>query len=150
MDEKDIKILDILQKNGRITNKKLSELMKLSPPSVLERVKKLEKNKIIIGYKAVLDREKIGRPILAFISAQLEKNDKQSIKNFMDSLRELDEVLEAYQVTGRFDFLIKVSAKNLEDLNNIISEKVSSIDSVSKIETFLILNSIEDGYYPLS
>ena len=149
MDKKDKKILDILQKDGRITNERLSEIMKLSPPSVLERVKKLEKSKIIQGYKAILDREKIGRPILAFISILLEKNDRKSINELFEHLHHTEEVLEIYQVTGRFDFLVKVTAKNLEDLNHIISDKISPTSLIKKVETFLILKSIEDGIYPL-
>ena len=149
MDSRDLKILDVLQRNGRITNKKLSEILKLSPPSVLERVRKLEDKKIIKGYKSVLDREKIGRPILAFLSIALERNNKDANSSLLDHLTNLDEVLEVYQVTGRFDFLIKISAGNLQDLDNIISTKVSESPFVKKVETFLVLNSFEEGIYPL-
>ncbi len=147
MDKKDIKILEILQREGRITNKKLSELLDLSPPSVLERVRKLESSKIIRGYKAIIDREKIERPILAFVSITLEKNNEKTIKELFQYLKDLKEVLEIYHVTGRFDFFLKVSAKSLQDLNSIISAKISESSAVKKVETFLVLNSVEEANY---
>jgi len=150
VDKKDIKILETLQKDGRITNKKLAEELKLSPPSVLERVRKLESAGVIRSYHAKIDREKIGRPILAFISIYLEKNNENTIKKLFDYLKNLDEVLEIFHITGRFDFLLKVSAKNLQDLNNIISARISESEAVKKVETFLVLDSYENGNYPIS
>jgi|YNPMSStandDraft_2_1061718.scaffolds.fasta_scaffold01040_5 Lrp/AsnC family leucine-responsive transcriptional regulator len=149
IDKKDIQILKILQKNGKITNKDLSIELKLSPPSVLERVKKLENLGYIKEYKAIIDREKIGRPILALICIYLEKNNEETVLKLIDYLKKQEEVLEIYHVTGRFDFIVKVSAKNLQDLNKVISAKISESEAVKKVETFLVLDSFERNEYPI-
>lgn len=149
IDDKDLKILQILQKNGKITNKKLSEELNLSPPSVLERVKKLENYGYIKEYRAILDRDKIGRSILAFICIYLEKNNEETVNNLFNYLVKLNEVLEIFHVTGRFDFIVKVTAKNLQDLNKVISAKISESEAVKKVETFLVLDAFERNEYPI-
>ncbi|MCX8059418.1 MAG: Lrp/AsnC family transcriptional regulator [Spirochaetes bacterium] len=149
IDNKDLKILQILQKNGKITNKKLSDELNLSPPSVLERVKRLENSGYIKEYKAILDRDKIGRPILAFICIYLEKNNEETVNSLFKYLINLNEVLEIFHITGRFDFIVKVSAKNLQDLNKVISAKISESEAVKKVETFLVLDAFERNEYPI-
>jgi len=149
MDLKNKAILDILQKDGRIPNKEIAEKVFLSPPSVLERVKKLEQQGIILGYKAILNRNAISRPILAISSITLSNNSAETIDEVLKYFSSIPEVLEVFHLTGRFDFIIKITAKSLEDLKLIISEKISKIGGIQKIETSLVLQSVEKCIYPL-
>lgn len=149
MDARNKKILEILQINGRITNKEIAEKILLSPPSVLERVKKMESEKIIIGYKAILNRKAIGRPILAFTFIMLSNNSAETIKSVLNYLSQIPELLEVYHLTGRFDFLVKTTATSLENLNEIISEKISKAPGIQKVETSLVLDANEKNIYPI-
>lgn len=149
MDARNKKILEILQKNGRITNKEIAEQIYLSPPSVLERVKKLETDGVILGYKALLNRKAIGRPILAFTFIMLSNNSAETITSVLKYLSDIPELLEVYHLTGRFDFLVKTSATSLENLNEIISEKISKAPGIQKVETSLVLDADEKDIYPI-
>ncbi|MCR4421895.1 MAG: Lrp/AsnC family transcriptional regulator [Spirochaetales bacterium] len=149
MDARNKKILEILQKNGRITNKEIAEQIYLSPPSVLERVKKLETDGVILGYKALLNRKAIGRPILAFTFIMLSNNSAETITSVLKYLSDIPELLEVYHLTGRFDFLVKTSATSLENLNEIISEKISKAPGIQKVETSLVLDADEKDMYPI-
>ncbi len=149
MDFKNKKILEILQTNGRITNKEIAEQIHLSPPSVLERVKKMENEGIISGYKAILNRKAIGRPILSFTFITLSNNSAETITSVLNYLSDIPELLEVYHLTGRFDFIVKTTAKSLENLNEIISEKISKAPGIQKVETALVLDENEKNIYPI-
>jgi len=149
MDSRNKKILEILQKNGRITNKEIAEMIHLSPPSVLERVKKMENDRIITGYKAILNRKTIGRPILAFTFIMLSNNSAETITSVLNYLSDIPELLEVYHLTGRFDFIVKTSATSLDNLNEIISEKISKAPGIQKVETALVLDECEKNIFPI-
>lgn len=149
MDARNKKILEILQKDGRITNKEIAEKIHLSPPSVLERVKKMETDGTILGYRVILNRKLIGRPILAFTFIILSNNSAETINSVLKYLSEIPELLEIYHLTGRFDFLVKATATSLENLNEIISEKISKAPGIQKVETSLVLDANEKNIYPI-
>ncbi len=149
MDLRNKKILEILQLDGRITNKEIAEKIHLSPPSVLERVKKMENDGIISGYKAILNRKAIGRLILAFTFITLSNNSAETITSVLNYLSEIPELMGVYHLTGRFDFIVKTSATSLDNLNEIISEKISKAPGIQKVETSLVLDENEKNIYPI-
>ena len=110
-DDIDKKILNILQEEGRITNTKLAKEIGISPPSMLERVKRLENSGVIEKFVALIDREKTGFGLLVLIMVSLSLHQIASLENVKNSITELDEVLECYQVSGDVDFLLKVETK---------------------------------------
>ncbi len=108
MDSIDLKIVEILKRNGRISNKNLSEIIGLNPSSTLERVKKLEEKGIITGYSANLDYNKIGFTTTAIIQIALERHNREIINKFIKHISSLKEVTELYHISGQYDYMLKI------------------------------------------
>ncbi|RKD28833.1 Lrp/AsnC family transcriptional regulator [Thermohalobacter berrensis] len=138
MDSTDCKILEILQTKGRISMKELGKLVALSPPAVAERVKRLEENGIIKGYKAVVDAEKLGRAINVFINVAM-KVDKH--KGFLEFVNKNDNIVECHHVTGPYCMIIKASLTKMSDLEKLLDQ----VQEFGDTETFIILSSPVKG-----
>ncbi|MCB0430675.1 MAG: Lrp/AsnC family transcriptional regulator [Flavobacteriales bacterium] len=140
LDKTDLKILRILQENGRITNLSLSQEIGLSPAPTLERVKKLENAGIIQSYHAVVDDSKVGLQIQAFIQVSLTRQVNNAIVNFKKQIHQIPEVMECYQVTGNADYVLKVIVPDISAFEELISEKLSSMEEIGSMQTTVILS----------
>tara|TARA_R110002096_G_scaffold11293_1_gene41918 strand:+ start:990 stop:1475 length:486 start_codon:yes stop_codon:yes gene_type:complete len=145
LDSLDRNILKILQKNGKITNAKLSEEIGLSPAPTLERVKKLEQSGIIKSYHAELNSEKLGLGVNTFVQVSLKGHNKTNIDIFTSKIKEIDEVIECHHVTGSGDFLLRVIAKDIASYQLLMLEKVSDIEVVDSLQTMVILSTFKDS-----
>ena len=139
LDLTDLKILKKLQENGKITNLQLSEEIGLSPAPTLERVRKLEKSKIITGYHATVDETTLGMGIMAFIQLSLGRQVDNFISNFSEQIEDIEEIVECYQVTGTCDFLLKVMVADIPAFEHLISNKLSRIEEIGNMQTMVIL-----------
>ena len=139
MDTTDLKILDILQRDGRTSHSEIAKLVGLSAPSVGERVKKLEASGIIKRYVAILNPVKVNRPITAFIAVSLDK--PIHARAFIHRIQELEDVLECYHVTGEMDYLLKVRTRSTGELESLISNDLRPLDGVVTTRTSVILSS---------
>jgi len=108
LDRTDLKILDILQADGRISNSKLAELVNLSPTAVMARVQKLTKDEFILGYEAKLNPNKLNANFLVFVEVLLDKTTPHVLDDFIDAVTQYPEIVECHMVSGGFDFLIKL------------------------------------------
>ncbi len=117
MDNIDKKILELLQKNGRITVKEITQTISLTAPAVSERIRRLEKDGIIQGYTAVLNPKKLGRTVHAIINVSIQP---QEAENLLKIAREEPLVVECYHVTGEYSYMIKVDAYEISDLERLI------------------------------
>ena len=139
MDAIDLKILDVLQKDGRTSHSEIAKTVGLSAPSVGERVKKLEGSGIILRYVALLDPNRVNRPITAVIAVTLDK--PIHAKAFLQRMQELEDVLECYHVTGEMDYLLKVRTRSTAALEALISNDLRPLDGVVSTRTSVILSS---------
>lgn len=139
MDTIDLKILDILQREGRASHSDIAKQVGLSAPSVGERVKKLESAGIIRKYVALLDPNKVNRQITAIIAVSLDK--PIHAKAFLQRIQELEDVLECYHVTGEMDYLLKVRTRSTSALEALISNDLRPLDGVVSTRTSVILSS---------
>ena len=139
LDEVDVQLLAFLQEDGRITNADLSKKVGLSPPSVLQRVRILEKSGLIRGYHALLDAERLGLRITALAMISLSLHQEQPIERFRRSVNEIPEILECYHVSGEFDFLLKIVVKDIRAYEQLIREKLSKIKGIGQIKTSFVL-----------
>lgn len=121
IDEIDWKILKALQENARKTFAELGRQIGLSTPAVIERIRKLEDAKIITGYRAEIDRAKIGLPITAFIRMSITGVDYSKI---IKTVEKSKEVLECHRGTGNDSFILKVAVADVEHLQNLIDKLV--------------------------
>lgn len=142
-DETDLKILTILQKNGRITNSKLASEIGISPPAMSERVKRLEASGMIERYIAVLDRQKAGFGLMAIINVSLSLHQISNLNTVKDQLVQLEEVLECYQMTGDIDFLLKVATKDMNSYTAFVNNKLSGIPGIQNIKTSFVLATLK-------
>jgi Lrp/AsnC family leucine-responsive transcriptional regulator len=145
IDGTDKKILTILQDNGRITNSRLAQEIGLSPPAVLERVRRLESSGVIDKYVAVLDRKKAGFEIQTMVMVCLSHHQIQSLENVIKRLTSMEEVLECYQLTGEVDFLLKVVVKDMNSYTNFVNNKLSGIPGIQNVKTSFILETMKNS-----
>lgn len=143
IDETDKKILELLQKNGRITNAKLAATVGISPPAMLERVRRLETAGVISQYTAVLDREKIGLEVMAIVSISLAAHELESSDRFREKLLSLDEVLECHQVTGEDDFILIVVLENIKSYSEFAMKKLAAIPGIQKFKSSFVLSTLK-------
>lgn len=135
MDEIDYEIIRKLQKNGRISVKKLADIVSLTPPAVSERIRKLEKEGVILGYKAVINPKKLGMNIKAIINVVL-KNGKQ--EEFLNFAIKNKSIVECNHVTGRFSMTVEVILKDMHELEEIVSK----IQKYGSTQTLVVLSSL--------
>jgi Lrp/AsnC family leucine-responsive transcriptional regulator len=145
IDAIDKKILDVLQENGRITNLHLSNLIGLSPAPTLERVRKLEKAKVLKSYHAEVDASKLGYDLNVTIQVTLARQIENAMQKFTSQIQQIDEVIECVQVTGDFDYLLRVIVKDVRGLDVLINEKISHIEVIGQLKTNVILSTIKSS-----
>ncbi|WP_444994819.1 Lrp/AsnC family transcriptional regulator [Aliikangiella sp. IMCC44359] len=150
LDKIDRKILRILQKNARITNKELASQLGLSPPPTLERVKKLESSGFITGYAAILEPKKIDLGTVMMVSVSLHHHSQDTIDEVYQTVEELDEILECYHVTGEDDFMLKVVCKDIYEYESFVREKLVKLNSMGKIKSSVVLSTLKKAnQYPI-
>ncbi|PIT04801.1 ArsR family transcriptional regulator [Bradyrhizobium nitroreducens] len=142
LDRIDIKILNELQQNASLTNVELASRVNLSPSPCLARVRTLEKLGVIDRRIALLDPAVLGIGITAFIQIKLEKQVQTSLESFTRSIDRLAQVMECYLMTGESDYMLRVMAADIEDLEDLIVNKLSRIPGVSSIRSNLALKRI--------
>lgn len=145
LDETDKNILNILQENGRITNAKLAQQVGLSPPAVLERVRRLELTGTIEKYVAILDRDQAGFGIQTIVMVCLSHHQISSLQNVKERLTQMDEVLECHQLTGEVDFLLKVAVKDMKSYTDFVNHKLSGIPGIQNVKTSFILETLKNS-----
>ena len=134
MDAIDKKIIDILCRDGRVTMKELATGLGLSAPAVAERVKRLEQSGIISGYKAVINREKLGQNVSVFIDLDIPASKYENFKLFADVTPEISEF---YYVTGQHSLIVKAFVKDTEHLAKLLEE----IQEFGPTETYVVMYS---------
>lgn len=135
MDITDYKIIEILQKDGRISMKDLGKIVGLTSPAVSERVKRLEESGIIQGYKAIVNPDKLGRVIKSFINISLPSENYSS---FIDYAKDDNRIVECHHITGEDCLLLKVIVKDMYELEKVIDK----IKQVGRTKTSVILSTI--------
>lgn len=145
LDATDKKILEILQRNAKITNAQLSQEIGLSPAPTLERVKKLENSGIIQSYHAKLDTEKIGLGVSTFVMVSLKGHNKENIEKFVSRIESIPEIVECHHVTGSGDFLLKIVTEDISSYQTLMLETVSNIDIVDNMQSMVILSTFKDS-----
>lgn len=139
LDQKDKDILELLQVNSKITVKELALKVNLSTTPVFERIKRLEKEGIIRGYMAHLDKEKLGYDLTVFCQVSLKTHTEKLIHDFEQAIKNMPEVVEAYHIAGNFDYLLKVIAHNNKQYHQFIIETLSKLDMISTLQSNFVM-----------
>jgi DNA-binding Lrp family transcriptional regulator len=144
IDATDIKILNILQQNGRITNSALSKEIDMSAPPTLERVKKLEKNSVIKKFVALVNPSSLGIGTHTFVEVMLRGHTKENVTAFIEAAREMDEIMECHHVTGDADFLLKIAVKDIPAYEELVMHKLTTLPHVSNLKTMVVLSTFKE------
>ncbi|WP_147820623.1 Lrp/AsnC family transcriptional regulator [Salidesulfovibrio onnuriiensis] len=143
LDEMDRNILKILQREGRITNSELAKRLGISPPAMLERVKRLENSGVIKKFVALADAEKVGMGIIAFVRVSLGAHQLKDFETFKNHVDKMEEVLECYQVSGEDDYLLKVALPDMQSYADFAFAKLSPIPGLQSINSSFVLGTIK-------
>jgi len=150
MDRLDQRILETLQASGRKKNADLARELEVAPSTMLERVRRLEGNNVLKGYRAIIDPEKLGLNVQAFISVNLYRHDAAHIREFEEVLRRIPYVHACYHLSGRFDYLLHIAARDLNQLGKLVKKEIASLPGFGKSETFLIFSEVKsDEGWPI-
>lgn len=137
MDETDKKIAALLQEDCFISQAEIAKAVGRVASSVNERMRKLKEDGIVRGYRADLDPERAGFPILAFVSVLID--DSKNAAAFPKSAVKIGEVLECHHVTGEWNFILKVRARSTADLENILTGRIKKLRGVTRTNTAIVL-----------
>ena len=138
----DIAIMNILQSHGRISNAEIARQIDMAPSGVLERIRKLEKNKVIQGYTARIDQQKVKCGLLAFV--HLKTTVSNWSNTISDQLAEIPEILEIHEIVGEDCYLLKIRVQDTQALSNLLKNQIGAISNVLTTQTTLVLNTVKE------
>lgn len=143
LDALDIRILNILQENARITTLELAEQVGLSPTPCARRVKRLEDDGLIQRYVTLLDEKKAGLDLSVFISVRLRNQTAETIDKFDRSVRSMPEITECYLVTGAHDYLLHLRVADVDALRDFLRERLVTIEGIAEAQTSIVLDKVK-------
>ena len=143
MDAMDAAILFHLRQDSSLTNTELADLVGLTPSPCLRRVKKLEADGIITGYRAIVSQEALGRGFQVIVTAEIGVNDQATIEDFESQVAAFDEVIECRRLFGIPDYFIRVAVKDLATYENFMVTKLSGLPAVSRVTSLITMKTIK-------
>jgi len=144
LDATDLRILSLLQEDGRMSNLELAERVFLSPSSCLRRVRLLEESGVICRYGAVLDAAALGLEVDAFVQVTMRRDVERWHENFSAAVQKWPEVAGSYIITGEANYLLRVRARSLKHFSAFVLEKLYKTDGVLDIKSNIVLQTIKD------
>lgn len=146
LDRTDLLILQALQHNARLTNKELAALVHLSPTPVFERWKRLEREGYIRRYVSVLDADKLNQGFIVFCLVKLRRLSTDVANDFTARLAAIPEVTECYNISGHFDYMLKIHSYNMKQYQQFLLETLGMIESVASIESMFVMDEVKHDY----
>lgn len=146
LDATDLKILRVLQEEGRITTKELAAKVNLSTTPVFERMKRLEKEGYIKKYVAILDADKLNLGFTVFCSVKLKQMNRDIANDFVKVIKDIPQVADCFNIAGEFDYLLRINATDMKYYNDFIINVLGTIDSVGSIQSTFVMNTIKESY----
>ena len=146
LDKVDLQILRTLQENARLTTKELASRVSLSSTPVFERWRRLENDGYIKRYIAVLDAEKLNRGFIVFCNVKMSRMNRDVAAGFAQRMKELPEVSECYNISGSFDYLLKVQAPNMKYYQEFILNVLGTVENLGSIESVFVMDVVKQEY----
>ena len=147
LDRIDHQILDILQKDGRIAISELAARVNLSTTPCSERVKRLERDGIIMGYYARLNPELVDRNLLVFLEIKLSAKSGDVFDQVARDLVEIPEVLECHLISGEFDYLVKARLKEMSAYRRLLRKKKKKLPSSASSHSYIVMEEVKESFY---
>ena len=145
LDPFDRRILDVLQKEGRISNQDLADRISLSPSPCLRRVRALEESGIITGYRAMVDAKSLGLTLMALIHISMDQHTPERFDHFETAIKAIPEVMECLLITGQeADYQLKVTVKDMDDYQELLLNQITRIRGVTGVHSSFVLRKVVD------
>lgn len=146
LDKTDLQILRTLQENARLTTKELAARVSLSSTPVFERLKRLESNGYIKKYVAVLDAEKLNQGFVVFCKVKMQRMNYDIAVAFARIVGEIPEVTECYNISGSFDYLLKVHAPDMKYYQGFVLNVLGRIENLGSVESVFVMDTVKQEY----
>ena len=146
LDNKDMAILQLLQQNGRITVKEISEKMHLSTTPVHERIKRMEASGVIKQYATLVDHTKVKKGLMVICYVSLKEHSKNAGNKFIDTIHSLNEVIECYNISGEFDFMLKVVSEDMNTYYDFHVNKLSQVENLGNVQSVFVMGIIKQTH----
>lgn len=146
LDRYDRHILEVLQRDGRISNQELAERIGLSPSPCLRRVRALEESGLITGYRALVDSKRLGYSLMALLHISMDRHTPERFANFEEKVAALPQVLECLLITGQeADYQLKVVVRDMDDYQDLLLNRITRIEGVSGAHSSFVLRRVIDN-----
>lgn len=145
-DEKDLQILALLQENARITVKEISKTVHLSTTPVHERIKRMEETGVIKQYVTLVDHARVKRGLMVICYVSLKQHSKEAGNRFIQVIQQLNEVMECYNISGEFDFMLKVVAEDMNAYYDFHVNTLSQIENVGQVQSVFVMGIIKQTH----
>jgi len=146
LDQKDLLILKLLQENARITIKEISDKMHLSTTPVHERIKRMEEAGVIKQYATLVDHTKVKKGLMVICYVSLNLHNKNAGSKFIKAIQEMDDVIECYNISGEFDFMLKVVAENMDAYYDFHVNKLSQVENMGRLQSVFVMGIIKQTH----
>ncbi|WCM43161.1 Lrp/AsnC family transcriptional regulator [Flavobacterium sp. CBA20B-1] len=144
LDDTDLKLVALLQKNCKQTTKELADQLQLSTTAVYERIKKLEKQQIITDYVAIVNKDKINRSFMAISHIKIKSHSKDAILRFEKKIHEIPEVLECFHVSGEYDYILKIGVADMEAYREFMLSKLTTMEEVQSTHSMFVIKEVKN------
>lgn len=150
LDHTDIEILKLLQYDATLTNKELAFKLNKSIATIHERIRKLKQQGYIKRIVAILDRKKIGKSLIAFSQVLLKEHTADTLVSFENEVAKFSEVMECFQMTGAFDFILRIATTDMDAYHQFLRNKLATLPNISTVQSFFVLSETKsETAYPL-
>lgn len=140
LDSIDLRILQYLQHDARVTTKEIADKLGKSVTPVYERIRRLEEEGYIERYVALLNKDRIGKHLAAYTTVQLKEHSQTALRGFEKEVIRFPEVMECYHLTGQFDFLLKIAIRDMTEYNDFLMHCLATLANIGVVQTFFVLS----------
>lgn len=146
IDEKDLSILRLLQQNARITVKEIADTVHLSTTPVHDRIKRMEESGVIKQYATLVDHTKIKKSLMAICYVSLKEHNKKAGLKFIEAINKMNEVIECYNISGEFDFMLKVVVEGMDAYYDFHVNKLSQVENMGHLQSVFVMGIIKQTH----
>ena len=146
LDLVDLKLLRILQNNAKLTTKEIATRVNLSPTPVYERIRRLEKEGVIEKYTAIINAEKVGKNLTVFCNITLKEHTKEIGNQFVKDIVAIKEVVECYNISGDYDFLLKIMVEDMKHYQSFVINELGSVKNIGSAHSTFVIGVIKHNY----
>lgn len=146
IDETDYKILELLKHNAKLGTKEIASQVGLTITPTYERIRRMEKRGIIKSYIAVIDKKKQGFTLNVLCNVQLKSHAAHYLEEFERAIVQLDEVTDCYHIAGNFDYLLKISSRNMDGYAVFVKEKLAVIPHIATVQSSFVMRALKEEY----